>query len=297
MTETAPGKLQEFAEILKPKEPLGPYTIFKVGGPAEFFAQPRTIQELSALVKRCHELSMPFRILGVGGNVLVRDEGVKGVVARLGAAPFVDVKAQGKRIRAGCGSSIAALIAAAARSGLGGLEPLVGMPGTVGGALRHNAGERSTEIGQFVRSVDVMDLHGNIQTREQDELRFSYRSSNLDDPVLLVAELELEPERSELIVKHLQKAWIERKASHPFSYQAAGRIFKNPPGLSAAALIEEAGLVGAKVGGAHVNERDANFFVVEPSSSARDVVRLIELVKTRVQEKFKTDLELEMSIW
>lgn len=297
MADTALVKLQEFSEILKPKEPLGPYTIFKVGGPAELFAQPRTIAELAALIGKCHEKNIPFRILGVGGNVLVRDEGVKGVVLRLGAPPFVDVKAQGKRVRAGCGATLAALIAAAARNGLGGLEPLVGMPGTVGGALRHNAGERSTEIGQFVRSVDVMDLHGNIQTRDKDELRFSYRSSNLDDPVLLVAELELEPEPVDLIVKHLRKAWIQRKASHPFSFQAAGRIFKNPPGLSAAALIEQAGLVGAKVGGAQVNERDANFFVVEPNGSARDLLRLIDLVKTRVQEKFKLDLELEMSIW
>ena len=290
--------LREFAEIAEPKAALAPYTIFKVGGPAEILATPRTIPELSALVKACGQAGLPFRILGVGGNVLIRDEGVKGVVLRLVAPVFSEVKARDKKVRAGCGAAIASLIAAASRHNLTGLEHLVGMPGTVGGALRHNAGGRAGgEIGQFVRSVDVMDRQGNILTRDRDELKFSTGSSNLDDPVLLTAEFELESEKTEVIVKRLRKAWILRKASHPFSYQAAGRIFKNPPGMSAALMIEQAGLVGTKVGGATVNDRDANFFVVEPGSSARDVIRLIELVRSKLHEKNKIDLDLEISVW
>jgi UDP-N-acetylmuramate dehydrogenase len=288
---------REFPELVQPKADLAPFTIFKVGGPAEFFAQPSSIKDLSAVVKAASEVGIPFRILGVGGNVLIRDEGVKGLVLRLSAPIFTSVKAQGSRLRAGCGATIASLIAAAAHHSLTGLEHLVGMPGTVGGALRRNAGGRGGDIGQFVHSVEVMDHHGAVLTRERDELRFAAGTSNLDDPVLLTAEFDLESEKPDTIVKRLRKSWIQRKASHPFSYQAAGRIFKNPPGLSAAQMIEQAGFVGTKVGGAQVNERDANFFVVEPRSSARDVIRLIEMVKAKVHEKFKIDLELEISIW
>jgi UDP-N-acetylmuramate dehydrogenase len=289
--------LQEFADIAQAKAPLAPFTIFKVGGPADVLVQPRNFAELSRVVRACSAQGLPFRILGVGGNVLIRDEGVKGVVLRLNAPVFSEVKASGARLRAGCGAAIAALIAAAARNDLTGLEHLVGMPGTVGGALRHNAGGKGGEIGQFVRSVDVMDNHGNIVTRERDELRFAAGTSNLDDPVLLVAEFELQPEKADVIVKRLRKAWIQRKASHPFSYQAAGRIFKNPTGQSAAQLIEQAGLIGTRVGGVQVNERDANFFVVEPGSSSRDVLRLIDLVRSKVQERFKVGLEQEISVW
>ncbi len=289
--------LEKYRDIVKVKEPLAPYTIFKVGGPADYLIHPRTIAELADIVKGCHRDHLPMRILGVGGNVLIRDEGIRGVVLRLTADAFTEVVAQGKRVRASCGAPIARLIAAAAHANLSGLEHLVGMPGTVGGALRHNAGSRSGEIGQFLRSVDVMDDQGNIFTRERDELRFGPGTSNLDDPVLLTAEFELEVEQPDFIVKHLRKAWIQRKASHPFSFQAAGRVFKNPPGLVAAALIEQAGLVGTKVGGAQVNERDANFVVVEPHSSARDVQRLIELMRAKVLEKFKIELDLEISIW
>jgi UDP-N-acetylmuramate dehydrogenase len=294
---TAVAELAEFADIVKLNEPLAPYTLFKIGGPAEALVQPRSAEELAAVVRRCVARKLPLRILGAGCSLLVRDEGVPGVVLRLNHEAFRQITAQGKRLRAGCGASVGALIAAAARHNLTGIEQLVGMPGSVGGALRVNAGGRTAEIGQFVVSVDILDSQGNVQTRERDELRFGAGSSNLDDPVLLTAEFELEPDSPDAIVKRLRKAWIQRKSSHPFSYQAATRVFRNPPGLSAAALIEEAGLVGTKVGGAQVSERDANFFVVSPGSSSRDVLRLIDLVRSRVLDRYKVELELEISVW
>src|SRR5207253_5899905 len=134
---------------------------------------------------------------------------------------------------AGTGAALAALISEAARHGLAGLEPLVGILGTVGGALRCNAGDRAGEIGQHVRLVEVLDDRGQVQVRERDDLRFAYRWSNLDDPVLLAAEFELETDQVDTIVKRLRKAWISRKASQPLIFQAAGRIFKDPRGLSA----------------------------------------------------------------
>lgn len=291
------AELAEFADIVKPNEPLAPYTLFKIGGPAEALIQPRNNEELAAVVRRCVQQKIALRLLGAGCSLLVRDEGVKGAVLRLSADAFRKISAQGRRLRAGCGASVSALIAAAARHHLTGLEQLVGMPGSVGGALRVNAGGRTAEIGQFVVCVDILDSQGQVQTRDRDELRFGSGSSNLDDPVLLTAEFELETDQPEAIVKRLRKAWIARKSSHPFSYQAATRVFKNPPGLNAASLIEEAGLVGTKVGGAQVSERDANFFVVAPGSSSRDVLRLIDLVRSKVEERFKVELELEISVW
>jgi UDP-N-acetylmuramate dehydrogenase len=292
------SELVDFADIVKLREPLAPYTLFKIGGPAEVMVQPRNVQELAAVVKRCYSRNLLLRILGAGCSVLVQDEGVRGVVLRLNGPPFTDIVAEGgRRLRAGCGASLGALIAAAARNKLSGLEHLVGMPGSVGGAIRLNAGDRAAEIGQFVQSVEILDSQGNQHTRERDDLRFTYRSSNLDDPVLLTAHFELEPDSTEHIVKRLRKAWIQRKAGHPFSYQAATRMFKNPPGLSAGALIEQAGLVGTKVGGAQVNDRDPNYVVVEPGSSARDVLRILELVRKQVLDRFKVELEQEISVW
>jgi UDP-N-acetylmuramate dehydrogenase len=249
------------------------------------------------LVRRCTEKRIALRVLGSGGNVLIRDEGVRGVVVRLSEPAFTAVHVEGRRVKAGAGAALSALISQAARHCLAGLETLVGTPGTVGGALRHNAGDRSGEIGQYVRRVEVLDSGGAVQARERDELRFASHWSNLDDPVLLTAELELDTDVVDAIVKRMRKAWIQRKASQPLSFQAAARVFKDPRGLSAADLIDEAGLAGTRVGGAEVSDRDASFLIAHPGCTARDVLRLTDLVRSRVQERFHAELELVISVW
>src|SRR5262245_34835395 len=263
--------LAEFGDIVKRKEPLAPYTYLKLGGPADYLVEPRSLKELSDVVRHCFDHRLPLRVLGQGCNLLVRDEGVKGVVLRLAAPAFAEVKVEGRRVRAGTGAPLSALVAEAARHGLSGLETLVGLFGSVGGSLRCNVGDRSGEIGQFVRHVEVMDARGQVHVRQRDELRFGYHASNLDDPVLLSAEFELEADRPDAIVKRMRKAWIVRKATQPLSSQAAGRIFQDPRGLNAGALIEQAGLARHRVGGAEVSERDANFIIVHPGATARDV--------------------------
>jgi UDP-N-acetylmuramate dehydrogenase len=289
--------LADFAEIVKPAEPLAPYLHLRLGGPAEFLVQPRSREELSAVVRRCFQERLPLRVLGGGRNVLVRDEGVKGVVLRLCEPAFTQVSVEGNRVRGGTGTAVSALISQAARHGLAGLETLVGIPGTVGGALRCNAGDRGGDISQFVRQVEVLDSRGEAQLREREELRFGYHSSNLDDPVILSAEFRLESDDPDAIVKRMRRAWIQRKASQPLNYEPACRVFRNPRALSAAALIEEAGLARTRVGGAEVSERDSNYIVIHPDASTRDVLRLIDLVRTRVQERFGVELELEVTVW
>src|SRR5262249_5043399 len=149
--------LEEFADIIKRHEPLAPYTHLRLGGPAEMLIQPRSREELSAVVRRCFQERIPLRVLGGACNVLVRDEGVRGAVLRLTQPAFAQVAVEGKRVKAGAGAAVSALISQAARHALAGLETLVGIPGTVGGALRCNAGDRTGDIGQFVRQVEVLD--------------------------------------------------------------------------------------------------------------------------------------------
>ncbi len=287
----------DFAEIIKRNEPLAPYLHLKLGGPAEMLVQPRSRDELSRFVRHCFHESVPLRVLGSGCNLLVRDEGVRGAIVRLSEPAFTSIRVEVNRVQAGTGAEVSDLIAQAARHGLSGFETLVGIPGSVGGALRCNAGDRYGDIGQFVRQVEVMDSNGNTQMRDRDELRFGEHASNLDDPVLLTAWFQLESDNAEAIVKRMRKAWIARKAAQPLSFQAAARIFKNPRGLSAAALIEQTGLVRTRVGGAEVSDRDANYFIVHPGASTRDVLRLIDLVRSRVQERFNVTLEQEITVW
>jgi UDP-N-acetylmuramate dehydrogenase len=287
----------DFAEIMKPNEALAPYTHLKLGGPAEMLVQPRSREELSAVVQRCFQERALPRVLGSGCNLLVRDEGVKGVVLRLCEPAFTQITIERKRARAGTGAAVSALISQTAGHGLAGLETLVGIPGTVGGAVRTNAGNRAGDIGQFVQRVEVMDSRGGVQVRERDEMQFAEHASNLDDPVLLTVEFALDSDTPDAIVKRMRKAWITRKAAQPFSFQSAGRIFKDPRSQSAAALIEQAGLARTRVGGAEISDRDANYFIVNPGAKSADVLRLIDLVRSRVKERLSVELELEITIW
>jgi UDP-N-acetylmuramate dehydrogenase len=286
-----------FADFVQDNVPLAPFTYLKLGGPAEQLATPRSCEELTAFVQHCFEQRIPLYVLGNGCNLLIPDEGLRGAVIRLSAPVFAIVEVEGRRVKAGAGAALSTLISQAARHALTGLEALVGILGTVGGSLRCNAGDRMGEIGQHVRSVEVMDNRGVVHRRERDELRFSYHASNLDDPVLLSAEFELEADDPDAIVKRMRKAWIVRKASQPLTFQAAARIFQNPRGLNAAALIEQAGLARTRVGGAEVSERDANCIIVHPGATCRDVMRLIDLIRTKVQERFNVELELEITLW
>lgn len=287
----------DFAAITRRDEPLAPYTHLKIGGPAELFVQPESADQLAAVLRHCTDARIPVRILGGGVNLLVRDEAVPGVVLRLSAPAFTAVGVEGTLVRAGCGAALPTLISATARAGLAGFETLVGIPATVGGAIRHNAGGRDGEIGQFVRRIEVMDERGDATTRERDELAFAEGRSNLDDMVLVAAEFELDPDDADAIVKRMRKAWITRKAAQPFSFEAAARLFQNPKGFQASALFEQAGLAGTRVGGAEVSVRNANYVVAHPGTTARDVLRLIELMKSKVREQSGVALEPEIVVW
>jgi UDP-N-acetylmuramate dehydrogenase len=288
----------DFRAIVKADEPLAPLTWFRLGGPAPVVARPGNADEAAALLRRAREARLPTRVLSGGSNVLVRDEGFPGLVLHLESPVFSDVTIDGPRIEAGAAVPLTALISQTARAGLAGLELLTGIPGTVGGALRGNAGGRQGAIGNFVRSVTVLDENGTVRTRSRDEINFGYRSTDLDEPVILSASFELTHEDPESVVKRMRRVWIIKKENQPYGYQSSGCIFKNPsPEISAGALVEGAGLKGTRVGGAEVSDRHANFIVAHPGAKASEVLELIELIRRRVADQSGYELELQIQIW
>jgi len=286
-----------FEKIMRQAEPLAPHTWFHLGGPAEFFAQPNSVDELAALVRRCRDEDVPVRMLGGGSNVLVRDAGVSGVVIHLSAPGFTEIAVNRQNISAGGGAKLGLIISTSVREGLAGLETLVGIPGTLGGALHGNAGSRGGDVGQWTCQATVMTRAGEIQQRRREELVFAYRESSLDELVILNAQFQLERDDPEDLTKRMQKQWIIKKASQPLSHQSAGCIFKNPRGMSAGMLIEQAGLKGTRVGQAEVSERHANFIVAGPSATSDDVLKLVDEVRQRVLERLGIELETEIEVW
>jgi UDP-N-acetylmuramate dehydrogenase len=291
------NSLDVFKEIALRDQPLAPHTWMKIGGPAQYLVRPRNVDELRDVVRTCHDEQIPVRVLGGGSNVLVRDEGVSGAVLQLVDESFGEISIEGPTVRAGAGALLSRLISESVKAELAGLETLSGIPGTVGGALRGNAGGRAGDIGQFVDSITVMNAKGEISTRNGDELWFGYRESNIDELMILDGTLKLQPGDSEEITRRMRKLWIMKKATQPLSFQSAGCIFKNPRGLSAGALIEQAGLKGIRVGAAEISDRHANFIVTNPGAKSDDVLRLIDLIRSKVSEQFGVDLELEIKIW
>ncbi len=286
-----------FERIVQRDEPLAMHTWFQLGGPAEYFAEPDDVDQLIALVKRCHEEGVPVRLLGRGSNVLVRDEGVPGLVLRLSAPAFCKIEVQGRSITAGGGAKLGRVITTAVHRGLAGLEMLIGIPGTLGGALHGNAGTHGGDVGQWTTRATVITHTGEVSQHGHDELVFEYRQSSLDELVILEAGFQLEEEDPRELARRMQKQWIVKKAAQPMGHQCAGCVFKNPRGTSAGESIEEAGLKGTRVGGAVVSDRHANFIVAEPECTSQDVLRLIELVCGQVHDRLGIELERELEVW
>lgn len=235
--------------------------------------------------------------MGGGCNTLISDAGVSGVVIRLENEAFSQIAINGSQVTVGSGALLSAVISQTVKAGLQGLEVLVGIPGTIGGALRGNAGGGGGDIGQFVRSVTGISAAGELVTLCDDELSFAYRDSNLKNMLITEATFELQPGDVEEMTRRLRKLWIMKKASQPLTVQSAGCIFKNPRGMSAGLLIDQAGLKGTRIGKAEISDRHANFIIAEKDAKADDVLRLIDLAKSKVAEQFEVDLELEIEIW
>ncbi|MAT71074.1 MAG: UDP-N-acetylenolpyruvoylglucosamine reductase [Planctomycetaceae bacterium] len=286
-----------FEKIVRRDVPLAERTWLGLGGPASFYAEPNTVDELAALVRRCRNEDVSIRLLGGGSNVLIRDEGVQGMVVALTAGEFTDIRISGQRLTAGGGAKLAHAISESVRAGLAGLEPLVGVPGTIGGALHGNSGTRGGDIGQWACQATVLTRAGELHVREREDLVFAYRQSSLDELVILSADFQLEPDDPAQLTKRMQKQWIIKKAGQPLSHQKSASVFKNPRGMSAGMLIDQAGLKGTRVGGVEVSSRHANFIIADDGATAQDALRLIDMIRSRVAERLGVELETELEIW
>ncbi len=285
-----------FEPIVKQDEPLARHTWYRLGGPARYFLTPRNEEELAGVVARCRDNSLPVFVLGGGANLLVGDEGVNGAVVRL-EGDFARTQIDQDIVTAGAGADMSKLTLRCVREGLAGMECLTGVPGSVGGGVKMNAGGAFGDIGNIISRVRLMDATGTAFYAEKESLVFAYRSTNLSAKFILAAVFELTPDDPEQILRKVKEIWFFKKNSQPLNAKSAGCVFKNPRQLSAGALIDQAGLKGTEVGGAVVSEKHANFIVARPGSKSSDVLKLIELVRRRVLERFGVQLELELEIW
>lgn len=291
------NSLNDFNDILSPDENLAPHTWLKIGGKAERFYTPKSREQLISLVQCCVANNVPVKILGSGSNLLVSDDGVTGAVIKVADPVLSNVTVSGNTITAEGGALLSHVVSESVRASLAGMENLVGIPGTIGAAVAGNSGGRHGDIGELVRSVDVLTHAGEIVERKDDELTFAYRSSSITDLVVLSVTVELRPDESEDLTNRMKKIWIMKRATQPMADQSAGCIFRNPRGLSAGALIEQCGLKDLSVGKARISDRHANFVVTEAGATSAEVQSLVNKVKAAVSEKFGVELELEIRQW
>ena len=277
--------------------PLAPLTWYKIGGPAKYLVRPRSVEELREAARRCAENDIRVYVLGLGANILVSDQGVDGAVFRLDQEYWRRVKIDGLNLEVGAGADMQKLLLRSVRAGLAGIECLAGIPGTVGGGIRMNAGGKFGDIGAVVTRVQVMDANGTTFERTKDDLVFEYRSTNIAATFILSATLELEQDDPDRIMRKTKEIWMYKRNTQPLNTKNCGCIFKNPRGLSAGALIDQAGLKGFKVGGAEVSEKHANFIVAHPGAKADDVMKLVKIIREKVWDKNQIHLESEVQIW
>ena len=284
---------------LRFNESMKKHTSFRIGGPAEVMAFPKTTEELSLLLQKTKEFNIPAPILGAGTNVLAPDAGIPGLVICLKDALQGIEQLDDTRIRVFAGVTMTRAAVFAAERNLGGMEFAHGIPGTVGGGVYMNAGAYGGEIKDICESVDVMDADGNCKTLTAEEMRFSYRHSRLEEEggVVVSAVFKLTPKPCAEVRALMQELIGKRKASQPLDLPSAGSAFKRPVGGYAAALIDQAGLKGFRVGDAAVSEKHAGFAVNLGDATAEDVKNLLNRVSNIVFEKSGIRLEPEVRIW
>ena len=291
------NSFSDLEEIVKTDYPLAKRTWYGLGGPADYFIRPKTVEQLKDVVRRCSENNIRIYVMGFGSNLLISDDGLRAAVIKLEAEQFAQIEFEGEEVTAWAGAELSKLVLTCVEKGLSGIEALTGIPGSVGGAVKMNAGGNFGDFGAAVESVTLMDGGGNVFEKSKPELVFDYRRTNITAKFILNARLKLNAADSEQIMRTVKEIWIYKKNNQPLNTRNSGCIFKNPGGGSAGALIDRAGLKGLQIGGAVVSEKHANFIIAEKGCTSRDVKRLIEAIKQRVKEQFDTELELEIEVW
>lgn len=279
---------------VRQEQVLAPFTSFRVGGPARLFVEAENIYDLKVALKTAQQFGLPWFILGRGTNLLVSDDGFDGLVLRMSLG-FSRFLIEGEKIVSGAAVPLPELVWGALNNSLDGLSFAVGIPGSLGGAVKMNAGAFDKEIGPLVNRLTVLDSSLELKNLHRSELTFGYRSSSINE-VILEVELSLKPGDEKKIREQMEKNFRLRKKNQPQGCFSAGSIFKNPPGEKAFRLIESVGAKGLRVGKATVSSKHANFIVNLGGASSADIYSLIKEVRERVWNKYNILLELEIEL-
>ena len=276
-------------------EPMKKHTTFRIGGPADYFIVPTEIEEIRAVVSLCEEMGMPYYVIGNGSNLLVADKGFRGVILQIYKA-MNQVKIEGNVITAQAGASLAQIAKEALEHALTGFEFAAGIPGTLGGAVRMNAGAYGGEIKDILTKATVLTKEGEVVELSKEELEFGYRTSIIErtGQIVLKAEIELSPGKREEIKAVMDDLRKKRVSKQPLEFPSAGSTFKRPEGYFAGKLIQDAGLKGFRIGGAQVSEKHSGFVINTGNATAADVMELMRQINEKVTARFGVSLEPEV---
>ncbi|PFW01320.1 UDP-N-acetylenolpyruvoylglucosamine reductase [Bacillus thuringiensis] len=279
-------------------ESLARYTTMKIGGPADILIVPKHVAGIEKTLQLVKQYKTKWTVIGRGSNLLVSDQGIEGVVIRLGEG-LDHLEVEKHKVRVGSGYPLIKLSTLLSRQGLAGLEFASGIPGSVGGAVYMNAGAHKSDISSVLSKVLILFEDGTIDWLMNKELEFSYRASVLQTKrpgIVLEAEFQLQAGKREEIVRSMQNNKDYRRETQPWNHPCAGSVFRNPIPHFAGDLVEKAGLRGYRIGGAQISEMHGNFIVNTGGASAQDVLSLIELIKHTIKDKFDVDMHTEVEI-
>jgi UDP-N-acetylmuramate dehydrogenase len=281
-------------------EPMAKHTSLKIGGPADLFVMPQDISSLKDIVVILKKLKIPFLPLGNGTNILVRDGGIEGVVISLRHFRKIGILGENKtsvQVHVEAGVSLQRLVNFSKEKGYSGIEGLAGIPGSVGGAIYGNAGAFGYEMKDVLSTVSIIDAHGRIKRLKPEDIDFGYRRSSIPPTaVILSAEIILKKDKEKIVSTRIEDFLKKKWKSQPSPKPSAGCVFRNPPGLSAGKLIDDAGCKGMRIGDVEVSGIHANFFTNKGKAKASDFIKLMEDVAHRVKKKFDVILEPEIRI-
>ncbi len=293
-------QILEQENILKEKiqynVPMSKYTSFKVGGPAECLIKIETLEELKQILEIAQNNNIKTTIIGNGSNILVKDKGIKGIVLKIEIKKF-ELSKENELI-VGSGNKLGEIAQKLAKEEITGFEFASGIPGTVGGAIRMNAGAHGSEMKDVVKTITYINKNGKINTIENSQAEFEYRKSifSRNDFIIIEAKMQFSKGNKEEIQAKMQEYLTYRKEKQPIEYPSAGSTFKRGKDFITAKLIDECGLKGYKIGGAQISEKHAGFIINTGNATAEDILRLIEYTKKQVYDKFGKEIEPEIEI-
>ena len=289
------GELRKIVQgTLLENEPMSNHTSYGIGGPADAYITPKDRYDLAEILKFAKKYSIQTHFVGSGSNLLVADSGIDGIVLTPAKA-LTQLEFNDGLVIAESGVMLGRLVKECNKRNLTGVESMIGVPGTLGGALVMNAGAFGGEISNYLHSVEIMNMSGEIKTYYPGDIDFAYRFSTLrTDEFVLLARFDLKEEDSIIIQEKRNKASKGRKTNQPLKFRSAGSVFKNPKENAAGYLIDQAGLKGTRVGNAEISKHHANFFVNHGNARSSDITSLIRLARKTVYKKFGIKLELEV---